>query len=158
MAMGPRSTSKRLVPQIALSVQMLVPQIALLEERVFVPQMALVPQIARRSVTPVPQMALVPQIALSMLTTTLPWLSCDSEGLMAGCVAVTVQLRAAGIFRYPAPKVQGSAAPLGKPHLSALNIRRALIVSGERLGLACSSRAAAPETTGAAIEVPESRK
>src|SRR5690349_20205780 len=113
MARQVRSTELELVPQIALSDQTAVPQIALQAESWFavVPQMAFVPQIARRSVTPVPQIAFVPQMALSRLMTTLPFASCESDGLMAYCVATAVDFRALTIFMYPAPYVHGSEFP-----------------------------------------------
>src|SRR5579871_428326 len=158
MAVGDRSAAPALSPQIALLVQTLVPQRALLEARVLVPQIAFRPQSRLRLVMPVPQSAFVPQSAVLILMFTLPELSSEREGLWAYMVGVTAQFRAAGMFRYPAPKVQASAVPFGKPHLSAENISRALSTSGVRLELACSSSAAAPATTGAAIEVPDRLK
>ena len=65
------------------------------------------------------------------------------------------ELKAAGVDDFTSPAINVPLLP-GAAHLSALIIKRALMVSGVSVGSAWSSRTAAPATTGAAIEVPES--
>src|SRR5207247_10081460 len=65
---------------------------------------------------------------------------------------------AAFALRRPLPSALGSGRPLAVPYFWAVPTRSALIWSGERPGRSCSRRAAAPDTTPVAIEVPVSRK